>query len=108
MTPKGISSILIILIIVGVLAIGGGIYWYLLKSSVNKNSGNQGICEKSGGAVSNITECNGEISQICTFPSGQSCYVENVKDGKCIGIFSPKVLCDTVSPTNKVNVPLGK
>jgi len=52
------------------------------------------LCEKNGGKVSDITECNGEINKICTFPDGETCYMENIKDGKCEGIFSPKVLCD--------------
>lgn len=51
------------------------------------------LCEKNGGKVSDITECNGEINKICTFPDGQTCYIENIKGGKCEGIFSPKVLC---------------
>ncbi len=51
-------------------------------------------CEKYGGKESNLTECNGEINKICTLPNSETCYLENFRDGKCEGIFSPKILCD--------------
>jgi hypothetical protein len=52
------------------------------------------LCEKNGGKVSDITECNGEVNKICDLPNGETCYLENLRNGKCEGIFSPKVLCD--------------
>lgn len=52
-------------------------------------------CTENGGQVASIEECNGEKSKICVFPGKVPCYIENVKDGKCTGIFRPKVLCDS-------------
>ena len=51
-------------------------------------------CEKSGGKENNLTECNGEINKICTLPNGETCYLENFRNGRCEGIFTPKVVCD--------------
>ncbi len=89
---KGIAPIVIILIIVGVLAVGGGGYylWQRLKTPTGSS-----LCEKGGGKITNITECDGVTkSQVCTFPNNISCYMENIIGGKCTGSFSPKVLCD--------------
>lgn len=51
-------------------------------------------CVKAGGTVANIEECDGSVSRICVFPEGKgACYVENVKNGVCVGIFQPKIWC---------------
>jgi hypothetical protein len=50
--------------------------------------------KQCSGTLRTITECNGQTSQVCTLQSGESCYVENIADGRCQGIFTPKVLCD--------------
>lgn len=51
-------------------------------------------CQKAGGQTDELTECNGSISKVCTLANGDTCYEENIKDGQCSGVFSPKVLCD--------------
>lgn len=51
-------------------------------------------CEKAGGKDEKLTECDGSISDVCDFSGENVCYVENLKNGKCTGIFSPKVFCD--------------
>ncbi len=51
-------------------------------------------CAETGGTEDHLTECNGAVSKICTLPNGDTCYVENLTDGKCEGVFSPKILCD--------------
>lgn len=54
----------------------------------------RGSCEEFGGKVSDLIECNGEISRVCNLSDGEACYLENFNNGKCEGIFSPKVMCD--------------
>ena len=51
-------------------------------------------CVDNGGQIARIEECNGEMNKICVFPGKVACYIENVKDGKCTGVFQPKVTCD--------------
>jgi putative hemolysin len=51
-------------------------------------------CELAGGIGRKSSECDGSSSEVCQLPDGTFCYSENVVDGKCVGIFSPKVLCD--------------
>lgn len=87
---EGFAPIVIILIVAGVLVLAGGVYWLKAKAPAGSS-----LCEKSGGKITNITECDGVTkSQVCTFPNNISCYTENIIGGKCAGSFSPKVLCD--------------
>jgi len=51
-------------------------------------------CVTAGGTQSALWECDGSESAVCTLPSGETCYLENLKKGVCVGVFSPKVLCD--------------
>ena len=49
-------------------------------------------CVESGGQIALIEECTGEMNKICVFPGKVLCYIENVKDGKCTGVFRPKIM----------------
>lgn len=63
-------------------------------------------CEKAGGNVVQIEECDGSKSDWCIISAKEQCYADQVKDGHCtaghydeelkgiVGI-SPKVLCDS-------------
>ncbi len=84
---KKIIIILAVIIVLIVVLIIGSVYLYPNQKKVSE-------CEKYGGKENNLTECNGEINKICALPNGETCYLENFRDGKCKGIFSPKVLCD--------------
>jgi len=62
-------------------------------------------CEKAGGKLTKVKECDNSESDWCTISEKEQCYVDQVKDGKCtvgqyseelkgiVGI-SPRVLCD--------------
>lgn len=52
-------------------------------------------CEKAGGGIKDIIECDDSVSRVCELSKDEACYVENLIDGKCEGEFSPKVLCDS-------------
>lgn len=67
---------------------------YLLRQPVQIKPAGSSSCEKSGGKIIGIKECDGSISYACSLPGGQMCYGEDLKDGKCTAGFSPKVLCD--------------
>ena len=62
-------------------------------------------CEKAGGKLTKVKECDGSESDWCVISEKEQCYADQVKDGKCtvgkyseelkaiVGI-SPRVLCD--------------
>lgn len=64
-------------------------------------------CEKAGGILSKLQECDGSESDWCNISEREACYADQVKDGKCtagyyseelggvVGI-SPRVLCDNL------------
>jgi len=62
-------------------------------------------CEKAGGTLTVIKECDGSESLWCTISEREQCYADQVADGKCtVGEYSeelkgivgvtPRVLCD--------------
>lgn len=97
---KKLIVIAVTVVVLVLAAISGFAYWYFSKNlNISDDTGMgeaylRSSCEKNGGQVSNITECDGTTSQACTFPGGQSCYIEQLDDGKCVGMMVPRVLCD--------------
>lgn len=98
-----VGAILVIILLLA--TISGLAIWYFSKNlNISDDTGMieayfRASCEKNGGQLSDVTECDGTTSEVCTFPGGQSCYVEQLDDGKCIGMMTPRVLCD-----NEINV----
>ena len=83
------KKILLIILLVSLVSLLGCSYKIENKSQPST------VCENFGGSIEDLEECNGEISKICSMPNGETCYLENFHNGKCEGIFSPKILCDT-------------
>ncbi|MFH0855594.1 MAG: hypothetical protein V1869_03685 [Candidatus Omnitrophota bacterium] len=75
----------------------------ITQESVDKN--NLSECEKAGGKLTKIKECDGSESSWCVISAKEQCYADQVENGKCsvgkyseeskaiVGI-SPRVLCD--------------
>ena len=63
------------------------------KTGQNQNQ-DSAECEKAGGSIVELEECDGSVSEVCELREGEVCYLENVIDGECRGVFAPKVLCD--------------
>jgi len=89
-TQKAFAPIAIILIIVGVLAIGGGVYYYKYKIQKETNPAQTNIanpasvyCEKQGGKVEIITASDGSQSGNCVFPDGSKCDEWTFFRGEC-------------------------
>ena len=52
-------------------------------------------CEKAGGKLTKIKECDNSESDWCIISEKEECYADQVKDGKCTVVnISPRVLCD--------------
>jgi len=62
-------------------------------------------CEKAGGKLKKIKECNGSESEWCIISEREECYADQVENGRCtVGEYSqerkaivgitPRVLCD--------------
>ena len=52
-------------------------------------------CEKAGGILTKIKECDNSESDWCAIPENEECYADQVKDGRCTVVnLSPRVLCD--------------
>ncbi len=52
-------------------------------------------CEKAGGKITRIKECDNSESDWCIISEKEGCYADQVKNGRCAVVnISPRVLCD--------------
>jgi len=49
-------------------------------------------CEAAGGRLFEMRECDGTVSQVCAL-NRDKCYLDQVQDGMCTGVFQPRILC---------------
>ncbi|MFH0907049.1 MAG: hypothetical protein ABIC36_00505 [bacterium] len=85
---KILILILIIVCLLAILIIGKNVFPSLRQADATL------LCENLGGELSDIDECNGDISQICSFPNDEVCYAEDLSELGCQVALSPKILCD--------------
>jgi len=74
-------------------------------------------CEKAGGKLVKITECDNSESDWCTISEREQCYADQVEDGRCtVGEYSqefggiigitPRVICDSENTQNQSDLKM--